>query len=53
MDIKKTFKNTALAVLNGVGAAYIPAVPATGLQQKSDNNNDQHIKQGDNYECSQ
>ncbi len=36
MDIKKTFKNAALAVLNGIGAAYMPAMSAT-LQQESVN----------------
>ena len=54
MAIKETFKNAALSVLKGIGAAYIPAVPSAALLYKStDDNNDQHTKQGENYECSQ
>ena len=52
MNIKETFKNAALAVLNGVGAAYMPAVPST-VDQYNAQANSENIKQGEKYECSQ
>jgi|MDSW01.2.fsa_nt_gb Na+-transporting methylmalonyl-CoA/oxaloacetate decarboxylase beta subunit len=52
MTIKETFKNVALTVLNGIGAAYVPAVPMSARQQDYNDHNE-NTKQGEKYECSQ